>query len=35
MRALFDVNVLIALVDPRHMAHQGAREWLSLHLSTG
>lgn len=29
MRALLDVNVLIALLDAGHINHQRAREWLA------
>lgn len=29
MRALFDVNVLIALLDADHASHARAREWLN------
>lgn len=34
MRALLDVNVLIALLDARHVHHATAAHWLSDHLST-
>ncbi len=29
MRALLDINVLIALLDPDHSLHERAREWFS------
>lgn len=29
MRALLDVNVLLARLDPDHVHHQRAREWLA------
>jgi len=35
MRALFDVNVLIALLDADHVDHTTAREWLEREISTG
>ncbi len=35
MRALLDVNVLIALLDPAHIHHQTARKWLSLNVVQG
>ena len=35
MRALLDINVLIALLDPDHSLHQRAREWFSRNASTG
>ena len=28
MRALLDINVLIALLDPDHSLHQRARDWF-------
>lgn len=35
MRALFDVNVLIALLDAAHAQHVHARQWLSAHVKAG
>ncbi len=35
MRALLDVNVLIALLDAGHMHHLRAREWLSSNIDAG
>ena len=35
MRALLDVNVLIALLDSRHVHHRIAVDWLSAHLGSG
>ncbi len=35
LRALLDVNVLIALLDAQHMHHQLATRWLSAHLEDG
>jgi len=35
MRALFDVNVLIALLDAGHVHHRRASEWLAGHLEQG
>ena len=35
MRALLDVNVLIALLDAGHMHHAAASRWLDGHLSAG
>ena len=35
MRALLDVNVLIALLDPDHSLHQRAREWFSRNAPGG
>lgn len=32
MRALLDVNVLLALFDRDHVDHQRAREWLTVHI---
>jgi toxin-antitoxin system PIN domain toxin len=29
MRALVDVNVVIALIDPRHVFHEAAHRWLA------
>jgi toxin-antitoxin system PIN domain toxin len=35
MRALFDINVLIALLDADHSLHQRATEWFAAHAKTG
>ncbi|MBX3590116.1 MAG: PIN domain-containing protein [Burkholderiaceae bacterium] len=35
MRALLDVNVLIALLDQGHVHHAAARAWLSEHIALG
>ena len=35
MRALLDVNVLIALLDPDHSLHHRAREWFGRHAPSG
>ena len=35
MRALLDINVLIALLDPDHSLHQRAREWFSGNAVAG
>lgn len=35
MRALLDVNVLIALFDSAHLRHRDAREWLTRHIGAG
>ena len=35
MRALLDVNVLIALLDADHVSHRTAMDWLGEHLSSG
>jgi len=35
MRALLDVNVLIALLDASHIHHARAREWLMAEISHG
>ncbi|MGE0798002.1 MAG: TA system VapC family ribonuclease toxin [Lautropia sp.] len=35
MRALFDVNVLIALLDADHVGHTVATSWFSTHLEHG
>jgi toxin-antitoxin system PIN domain toxin len=35
MRALLDVNVLIALSDLAHVHHTRAREWWTAHRSAG
>ena len=35
MRALLDVNVLIALLDAGHVAHLRAREWLRANQQHG
>ena len=35
MRALLDVNVLIALLDADHIHHRQAREWLESNIAAG
>ncbi|MDP2821893.1 MAG: PIN domain-containing protein [Sulfuritalea sp.] len=35
MRALLDVNVLIALLDSDHLHHAGAAKWLKENIRTG
>ena len=35
MRALLDVNVLIALLDPDHIHHQRATDWLKQEIQYG
>jgi len=35
MRALLDVNVIIALLDSGHVMHGSARTWLERHLDQG
>jgi toxin-antitoxin system PIN domain toxin len=35
MRALLDVNVLIALLDADHSLHQRAMTWFAAHAATG
>ncbi len=35
MRALLDVNVLIALLDQAHIAHARATGWLEQHIGLG
>ncbi len=35
MRALFDVNVLIALFQPDHIHHQRAHQWWETHQRLG
>lgn len=35
MRALLDVNVLIALLDPDHASHQHAVPWFAEHAAGG
>ena len=35
MRALLDVNVLIALLDAGHLHHAAATRWLALHARSG
>ncbi len=35
MRALLDVNVLLALLDRDHVDHQRAREWLTGEIEGG
>lgn len=34
-RALLDINVLIALLDPDHSLHERAREWFSRNTASG
>ena len=35
MRALFDVNVLMALLDTAHVHHVRARTWIQEHIEEG
>lgn len=35
MRALLDVNALIALLDPDHSSHERATEWFRAHGAQG
>jgi predicted nucleic acid-binding protein len=35
MRALLDVNVLIALLDPDHSLHARATGWFASHARSG
>ena len=35
MRALLDVNVLIALLDAGHLHHAAASQWLATHQKAG
>ena len=35
MRALLDVNVLLALLDADHLHHARARDWLLAHATSG
>jgi toxin-antitoxin system PIN domain toxin len=35
VRALLDVNVLIALLDPDHMSHAAAMSWFTKHAKEG
>ena len=35
MRALLDINVLIALLDPDHSLHGRAHEWFSRNVRSG
>jgi hypothetical protein len=35
MRALLDVNVLVALLDADHIHHAVAREWLGANIAEG
>lgn len=35
MRALLDVNVLIALLDAGHVSHHAARDWFAANASQG
>ncbi len=34
-RALFDVNVLIALLDQNHIAYDSAWEWMESNIQSG
>ena len=35
MRALLDVNVLVALLDASHLHHRAATDWLAAHARFG
>jgi toxin-antitoxin system PIN domain toxin len=35
VRALFDVNVLIALLDADHIGHNAATSWFATHIEHG
>ncbi len=35
MRALLDVNILVALIDRQHVSHFSAHRWLDQNLSHG
>lgn len=35
MRALLDINVLLALFDANHQFHGPSREWLAAHIDAG
>ncbi len=35
MRALLDVSVPVALLDPDHLRHAAARDWLARHIDEG
>ncbi len=35
MRALLDVNVLVALLDAGHLHHRAATDWLAQHARAG
>jgi len=35
MRSLLDVNVLVAILDPDHLHHHAARNWLGGHIEEG
>ena len=35
MRALLDINVLIAMLDADHSLHERAREWFSRNVQSG
>ncbi len=35
MRALLDINVVIALLDPDHSLHERARDWFNRHAPSG
>ena len=34
MRALLDINVLLALFDKDHVFHERAHHWFGLHVSS-
>jgi toxin-antitoxin system PIN domain toxin len=35
VKALLDVNILVALFDPIHVHHEAAHEWFAQHRSQG
>lgn len=35
MRALLDVNALVALLDAGHLHHAAATDWLAAHARSG
>ena len=35
LRALLDVNVLVALLDASHLHHRSATDWLAAHAEAG
>jgi|ERR1041384_1230493 toxin-antitoxin system PIN domain toxin len=35
MRALLDVNIVIALMDPDHVFHERAHDWWARHAKSG